>query len=242
MTKPGSKRIYLTFGDSLAYGHLREVCYTLRNGGLCILPSDTCYALAGIPTRQDVIGRIAKILPEKEHEPISLSFGSLQMVEDWVVLTANDYRTIDKFCPGPITVVCVIKETRDKIAISDLLHTSGTIGVRIPDSPVERQISIELGNPITTCAIRSDNNDIVRSYDDAIDIVRSRLSNLNENILLAAIQMKRIKYRDLSTVVSVQPSMASPYTIHVFRPGVIEPEEITDAIRSLSFWDVEDMT
>lgn len=237
-----SDTIRLTFGDSLSYGHLRQVCYTLKNGGLCILPSDTTYTIAAIPFRRDVLLWVTQLLPEKANDPIPLSFGSLAMVEEYVKLTAKDYRAIDKFCPGPITLVCKIKDRKDKSLLEDVLHTVGTIGIRIPDSPVERQISTELQRPITSCAIRDDEHNVVQDFDDAVDIVRSRMRDTPDSPILMAIRMTRIKYYNHSTVISVQTALTSPYDIHVYRPGIIAPKKIEDTIRQISFRDVEEWT
>jgi tRNA A37 threonylcarbamoyladenosine synthetase subunit TsaC/SUA5/YrdC len=176
-----------------------------------------------------------------------LAFGSLHLVEQYVKLTAKDERLIDHYCPGPLTLVCEISDRLDKRIIEDMLHSEGTIGVRIPDSPVERQISIELQRPITTCAVRTDEGDPVRSFDDAVNLVRDRMKNLGEDFLLFAVKMKRIKYRDVSTVASVQdhviPSgqeLVAPYSVYIYRPGIIEPKELEQSLRKISTSDIED--
>lgn len=234
--------IRLTFGDSLSYGHLREVCYVLKNGGLCILPSDTCYSVAALPLQREVMDSVAQLLPAKSKDPIPLAFGSLAMVERYVELSSEDHRAIDKFCPGPITLVCPIRSITEKHILQDMLHTQGTIGVRIPDSPVERQISSELERPITTCAIRDDDGVAVKDFDEAVDIIRMRLEGAKTEPTLMAIKMMRVKYATHSTVVSVHAELASPYMIKVYRPGVIDPEEIRDTVRQYSFRDVEEWT
>ncbi len=230
----------LTFGDSLAYADLRRVCQILREGGLCLLPSDTCYSIAALPFRRDAIGRVGRVLPGKEREAIPLSFGSLPLVEKWVKLTPRDLRAIDEFWPGPLTLVCEVKDWHDKHILADMLHTIGNIGVRISDSPVERQISTELDRPITTCAVRDENGKPVRSFDDAVSLVRGRLEETGEAFPFAAVRISRLRYRAVSTVATLQRSQVpahhhggSAYSIYVFRPGVIEPQRIERALRTV---------
>jgi tRNA threonylcarbamoyl adenosine modification protein (Sua5/YciO/YrdC/YwlC family) len=241
--------VRLTFGDSLAYGHLRQVCYTLRQGGLCILPSDTCYSLAALPFRRDALAHLASILPEKNVDPIPLAFGALHLVQQYVKLTNQDEKLIDAYCPGPLTLVCEINDRHDKKIIEDMLHTHGTIGVRIPDSTVERQISIDLQRPITTCAIREDSGEPVRSFDDAVSLVRMRMKTQQEEFLLFAVRMTRLAYRDLSTVASVQKDvlpegkqLVAPYSVFIYRPGILEPEQLENALRKIWPSDFEDWT
>jgi tRNA A37 threonylcarbamoyladenosine synthetase subunit TsaC/SUA5/YrdC len=243
--------VRLTFGDSLSYGHLRQACHTLRHGGLCILPSDTCYSLAALPFRRDALEHLGQILPDKQVDAIPLAFGSLNMLRHYVKLTAKDERLIDIHCPGPLTLVCEISDAQQKHIIEDLLHTQGSIGVRIPDSGVERQISVELQRPITTCAVRDDAGAPVRNFDDAVSIVRSRLKAKGEEFLLLAVRMTKVTYKELSTVAGVQSSLApaearealvAPYSVYIYRPGALEPEKLEDSLRRLSWSDFEDWT
>jgi L-threonylcarbamoyladenylate synthase len=229
----------LTLGDALAYSDLRSVCEILRDGGLCLVPSDTCYSIAALPFRRDAIARLGRVLPGKEQEPIPLCFGSLALVKKWVRLTPRDIRAIDEFWPGPLTLVCEIAEWHDPEIVSEMLHTVGNIGVRIPDSAVERQISSELERPITTCAVRDEAGRAVQSFDDAISVVRGRIDAIGEPISFAAIRGRRRLSRTVSTVATVQVSQAPAdvdtgegYTLYVFRPGAIEPEKIERRLRS----------
>jgi tRNA A37 threonylcarbamoyladenosine synthetase subunit TsaC/SUA5/YrdC len=236
------RHIPLAFNDTLCFGHVNELCNILRSGGLLILPSDTCYALAGIPDRRDVLATIASLLPHTRNQPIPLSFGSLNMLRRWVKLVDSDYRVIDNECPGPITLVCEIASELASTAISQALHTNGTIGIRIPASHVERQISIELDHPITTCAIRDDTGHEIRKYDDALDIIRQRSLSLQNQIFIAGVHMPRIRYSEHSTVVTVQPNLATPYTIHIYRPGAVDAHIIEGIVRTTTYRDVEDFT
>jgi L-threonylcarbamoyladenylate synthase len=243
--------IHLTFGDSLSYAHLKQLCYILRFGGVCIIPSDTTYSLAALPFRRDTITKLGKLLDRKNKDPIPLAFGSLNLVEQYVTLTTKDQKLIDKYFPGPLTLVCKIshKQMLNKAQLEDALNTTGTIGVRIPDSPVERQISVELQRPITTCAIRDEDGTPIRNFDDAVSIVRTRMEVLEEKGPLFAVRMTRIKYHDVSTVAttdnSVVPApnkLVAPYSIYIYRPGLIEPEKLEETARQLSYYDVEDGT
>jgi hypothetical protein len=198
------------------------------------------------------MARLATVLPQKASDPIPLAFGSLHLLVKYAKLTAKDERLIESYFPGPLTLVCEISSAQDQRIIEDMLHTHGTIGVRIPDSSVERQISTELDRPITTCAITDDTGKPIRSFDDAVSLVRARMMARDERSLLFAVRMKRLAYQDdkeLSTVASVQenalPSgqiLVSPYSVYIYRPGLLEPEMLEDNLRKVAFTEVEDWT
>lgn len=234
----------LTLGSSLSLHSINRIRKHLRDGGVCIVPSDTGYALTGLPFQKDVIQTISTVL-HHDSDPIPLSFGSMSMVEKYAELTKDDYLIMDTEFPGPITLVCGLKkaisETRKK-AISELLHTSGTIGIRIPDSPVERQISTELDTPITTCAIRDDSGNMIRNFDDAVTIVGDRMGEIIDNFHLIGITANRILYDEQSTVLTLQKSIASPMKFMIFRYGYVDPKDIQHILNLPSSKDLDDFT
>ena len=237
----------LTTGSSLPFYSISIIREFLKSGKFSVIPSDTGYALTGLPFRLDAIKTICKIL-HHEHDPISLSFGSITLVERYVELTARDYHVLDIHCPGPITLVCELNKkipTEKREKISNLLHTNGTLGVRISDSPVERQISIELDSPITTCAIRDDGGNIVTHFDDAIDIVKKGLKEIHENCEFIAVRANKILYTEQSTVLSIKKDLNFPYRVEVFRQGVVKSNELKhslDLFNRIKNRDFDDFT
>lgn len=238
----------LTPGGSLSHADVRLLCYTLRNGGICVVPSDTCYSIAILPFRWDSLKHLTVILPEKEHDAIPLAFDSYNLLSRYLELTTIHQRLIEASMPGPVTMVCDINGARDSHMIQSALNTQGTIGARIPDSPVERQISAELNEPITTCAIRDDSGNPVRSFDDAVSLVSLCLKDNDDRFLVYAVRGARLAYSDVSTVVSIQKkaddeaSGQDKNILHVYRHGVIEPEKLESKLRELSQFDYEDWT
>jgi len=101
--------VRLTYGASLTYEHFRNVRWVLTHKGVCILPSDTGYSLASLISIPGVPEKVCRILG-RGNEPISLSFGTLSQVESFAELSAKDWRVLDLHCPGPITLVCKLRE------------------------------------------------------------------------------------------------------------------------------------
>lgn len=241
--------VRISLGEALSQGHLRQVCYTLNIGGIALIPSDTAYSLAALPFRRDSMAHLASLQPQKATESVLLAFGTLKLVKQYATLTAKDERLIDAHCPGPLTLVCEIASTQNKVIIEDMLHTHGTIGVRIPASAVERQISVELERPITTCAIRDDQGNPTRSFDDAFSILRERLKRAEVQFPISAVRLRRISVQELSTIASVQKGalptgmeLFEPYQVFILRPGAIEAEQLESSVRKLWPCDIEEWT
>lgn len=235
-------RIKLSLNNSISYSHLREIRHCMSYGGILIIPSDTCYSLASFPMHKKALRLLANIQPESATKEIPLSFASLKMLEDYCVLQSEDIHVIDEFCPGPITIVCEMKNQIIKDDLNDFIHTKGTIGARIPDSAVERQISEFLNSPITTCAVRDDQGKVVRNYDDVVDLVKKRVVGVISNYDIMAIQVPHFKYNESSTVFSLQSSIIGNYEIQIFREGVVSSKKIKSASKDLGWSDLEQMT
>ena len=120
-----------------------------------------------------------------------------------------------------------------KDKFSELLSTKdGTLGIRIPDSVVERQICEYIDSPITTYAIRDESNNIIRKYDDALDIIFDRLKKKNLRIPIFTIKTSSIKLPDHSTVLAVHPLLTDGESAKIFREGLIDEKEIIKWLNS----------
>ncbi len=235
-------KFQLTTGSSLTYGQLREIRYAMQYGGVCIIPSDTCYSVAGLPFSYGIIDSISNFVPQIINKEVPLSFSNVFMVEQWVHLTSKDYRVIDEELPGPATIICKIKDEMKKPIIEKFLHTKGTIGIRIPDSPIERQLSEFLNHPITTCAIRSDNGLIIQDSDEVIEVVRKRTENIDSKQRILLVRNSKFKYKNNSTIITFQDNR-KPNELVVIRQGEIDPKKMKkDSENYYSQWDIEDFT
>jgi tRNA A37 threonylcarbamoyladenosine synthetase subunit TsaC/SUA5/YrdC len=233
----------------LGIGDVYELRSILRNGGLCVLPSDTCYALAGLPFVRGIGDDIDRLL-ERNGEKISLAFGSLTLAERYVEVDWADYRIIDEFMPGPLTLVEPMRcglDGMQRDLMSRVLRTAGTIGVRISDSIVERQLSTELDRPVTSVAIYYQKQVPVKNYVDAVDIVREAMQRHDVRRRLAAVRYRKVRDGEVSTVIERRRTTVAnedpreePYVVH--REGELDPIRLIAAAKRWTFRDVEDWT
>lgn len=226
-------------GGELTLGEMHEVRGALNKGGLAIVPSDTCYALAGIPFVRGVPGLIDSVLC-RGFEKISLGFGSLAMAERFTTFGWMEYRLADEFLPGPLTIVAPIRpDVPNRAVVAELLHTSGTVGVRVTQSRVERQISNELQAPLTTSAIMRSGLS-VKHYEDAVETVQRGLDgvDLSDRVPLVAIRHPDVREGDRSTVVE----RSGPRCLVVHRDGAVDERKLRRVVRSYTPRDVEDWT
>lgn len=223
--------------EELNNSQMRAILQIIALGGVCLIPSDTGYSLATNPYNIRNVNNLRKLLPHSSGVPISLCFASRKMAKNYAIFSAKDERTFDTFSYSPITLICPVRNGIIRKNLEPVIEMLNTIGVRISDSPVERQIAEKLNIPITTCAIRDENGSIVRNFDDAVEVLRKRMQDINEKIPLATIKSSHIKYDKDSTILS----FANP-EVKILRIGMIDPNDIINAAKGITIYDAEDWT
>jgi len=228
----------LTDNMLIPRSYLFEVRRILNSGGLCVVPSDTCYALVGIPMLKGVGDAIRAIL-DKGSTPISVTFGTQKLAERFVEFNRANLKIIDDYSPGPLTIVAALRadvsDQHAKLLNEALMNPKREIGVRFPDSPAELQLSSELERPLTTTAIMYRNGLPVRSFDDALDIVLEGAARHGLDRGICAIRRKEAKFvGELSTVVEAEVNSfdgGSKYIIH--REGDVSERRIRRSLAGL---------
>lgn len=233
-------------GDMLPPGEIHQVRRTLGLGGLCLVPSDTCYAVAGNPLRRGVADLIDAVL-DRHGQKISLSFASQIMIERFVELGYKEHRILDAADHNtPLTLVAPIRASLDPVvqeALPRSLFTKGELGVRLPHSWIERQLSAELDSPITSTAIYYADGSRVLNFDDAVTIVLAGLMRIHrENTPVIAIRHPTITSHDVSSVVGYKRDPSGQQGLIIFREGAVERKRIVDIAGAISPRDVEEWT
>jgi tRNA threonylcarbamoyl adenosine modification protein (Sua5/YciO/YrdC/YwlC family) len=157
---------------------IEQVADVLRKGGLIIYPTDTVYGLGCDITNHKAIEAIAKlrnIKPEKAN--FSFICYDLSHISDYIKPIDNaTFRVLKKALPGPFTFIFNASHAVPKLLSSN----KKTVGIRVPDNNIAREIVKTLGNPILSTSIH-DEDDIIEystdpeliheKYQDLVDIV-----------------------------------------------------------------------
>lgn len=192
-----------TLNGSIKNRDIQVIKQHLLHSNLIIVPSDTCYSIAACVFNDEIYKKINKILNRKDI-PISIAFPNYTVAEEFGDLNIRVRGLLEKFTPGPITVICSVtnRDTRLKKVGQVIRSKDNTIGIRIPDSQIEREVAGSTKYPITTVAVRDTNGKIVQDLDEAIEIVLMGIEKLNEPIEVGAIEGDNF-YKTHSTVVKV---------------------------------------
>lgn len=125
--------------------NLRLAAERLARGGLVAFPTETVYGLGAHAFRPEALARIFEAKRRPFFDPLILHIGDLALMER-VCAGMDDRaeRLMDRFWPGPLTLVLPKAEAVPDIATSGL----PTVAVRMPDHPVALGLLRAAGFPV----------------------------------------------------------------------------------------------
>lgn len=151
---------------------LQQAVQTLRRDGLIVYPTDTIYGLGADALSENAIERVYAVKMRPRSMPVSVAVSDIEMLGAIAVVDRTADAFIDRFLPGPVTVVLKAKSCLPEI----LTGGTGLIGIRFPDHPVPLEIIRELDAPITATSANIHGgpnpvsaNDVHVSHDLLID-------------------------------------------------------------------------
>ncbi|MBW8049014.1 MAG: threonylcarbamoyl-AMP synthase [Cytophagales bacterium] len=156
-----------------------KVVDCIRKGGLIIYPTDTVYGLGCDIFNQRAVEKVCRIKVVKP-EKINLSFicYDLSNIAEYAKnIHTPVFKAMKKALPGPFTFILQANNNVPKI----LKTRKKTVGIRVPDNNIPRNIVHELGNPIITTSLRDD--DKIIEYPTDPKLIYEEYKNLVDIII-----------------------------------------------------------
>lgn len=117
----------------------------LQRDGLVVYPTETVYGLGADALSEDAVMRVYEAKNRLLSKPISIAVSDMDMLTAVAVVDDAARAFIERFLPGPVTVVLPAKSCLPAI----LTGGTGLIGIRWPDHEVALAIIARLDSPIT---------------------------------------------------------------------------------------------
>jgi tRNA threonylcarbamoyl adenosine modification protein (Sua5/YciO/YrdC/YwlC family) len=139
-----------------------KVVEVLKKGGLIIYPTDTVYGLGCDITNLKAMEKVAKIKGVKLNKAnFSFICYDLSNLSDYVKqIDTPTYKILKRALPGPYTFVLPGNSNLPKA-----FKKKKTVGIRVPDSIIIRELVKKLGNPIVSTSIY-DEDDLLEYTTD----------------------------------------------------------------------------
>ena len=183
---------------------IKIAAQSLCKGGLVIIPTETVYGVAADMRNTDAVSRLYKIKQRPQNKPFSLLINSKEKVEDFATgLDELAFKLIDKFWPGPLTLIFPAKDGNSKV------------GLRMPDNNIALSLITAVGAPLFCPSANLSGKPAPADFEQA-------LKNLGDEVDVA-IDAGRARLGIESTVVDLT---RRPFKIQ--RQGALSSEEIQE--------------
>lgn len=164
--------------DNPQQRNIDTVVETLRKGGVIIYPTDTIYGIGCDITNPSAIERVCRIKgvdPKKAQ--FSFVCSDLSHISDYVKsIDTPTFRLLKNALPGPYTFILNAGKQVPKL----LQTKKATVGIRVPDNEICRMIVAQLGNPIMSTSLPTDED--VEYYTDP-EIMHDRFEKLVDIVI-----------------------------------------------------------
>lgn len=116
----------------------------LDSSQVIAFPTETVMGLGIVFDDKDAYNLLNQIKRRPEDKPYTLMVSSIADIDRYAYLTFRDRQIINKFMPGPLTVLLNSKKT----VPSHVTHGTGVIGIRVPNMKVIRDMISYVGKPL----------------------------------------------------------------------------------------------
>ncbi|PCH53753.1 MAG: threonylcarbamoyl-AMP synthase [Flavobacteriaceae bacterium] len=139
-----------------------KVVAVLKKGGLIIYPTDTVYGIGCDITNTKAMEKVARIKGIKlEKANFSFICFNLSNLSDYVKqIDTTTFKILKKALPGPYTFILPGNNNLPKA-----FRNKKTVGIRIPNANIIRELVHKLGNPIVSTSIY-DEDDLIEYTTD----------------------------------------------------------------------------
>jgi tRNA threonylcarbamoyl adenosine modification protein (Sua5/YciO/YrdC/YwlC family) len=121
-----------------------------------IYPTDTLYAFGCDALNVRAVEKICNlkgINPEKSN--LSIICNDLSIISEYAKVDTPTFKLMKRNLPGPFTFILPTTSSLPKI-----YKKKKTVGIRVPDNNIIREIVIRLGNPVLSTSIIDENDEI----------------------------------------------------------------------------------
>ncbi|MEN8116334.1 MAG: L-threonylcarbamoyladenylate synthase [Bacteroidota bacterium] len=167
------------FNENPNTREIRKIADILRNGGLIIYPTDTVYGLGCDITNQKAVEKVARWKGVKI-EKCNFSFicSDFSHLSDYTKPISNTtFKILKKNLPGPFTFILEANNNVPKY----FKGKKKTVGIRIPDNNIIREIVAELGNPIMSTSIHDE--DEILEYTTDPELIHDKYQDIAEVVI-----------------------------------------------------------
>ncbi len=135
---------------------IQKAIEILKNGGIIIYPTDTCYGIGVDATNKEAIKKMINLKGRNFKKPISIIVKNFKMAQEICEFNLQAKKIFKKYLPGPLTLI--LKKKKNIYQLPNIL-TAGKqkIGIRMPKNKIALELIRKFNKPITTTSANISN-------------------------------------------------------------------------------------
>jgi tRNA threonylcarbamoyl adenosine modification protein (Sua5/YciO/YrdC/YwlC family) len=141
-----------------------QVVKCLKDGGVIIYPTDTVYGIGCDINNKRAVEKVARIKNiDLKKANFSFVCADLSHISDFTKPISNPtFKIMKKVLPGPFTFILNASNNVPKLFSSK----KKTVGIRVPDNNICKEIVKALGNPIMSTSVHDNEEDDIQYITD----------------------------------------------------------------------------
>jgi tRNA threonylcarbamoyl adenosine modification protein (Sua5/YciO/YrdC/YwlC family) len=166
------------FNENPNLREILKIVDVLQKGGLIVYPTDTVYGLGCDITNAKAVEKVARIKNVKvEKNNFSFICSDLSHISDFTKPISNSvFKLMKKNLPGPFTFILEANNNVPKY-----FKNKKTVGIRVPNNNIIREIVRELGNPILSTSIHDE--DEILEYTTDPELIYEKYQDIAEIVI-----------------------------------------------------------
>ena len=205
---------YIDFTTSINEDKIKQLANDLASGDIGIFPTDTVYGIGCNVFSEKSISKLFKLKNRISSKPITVLISNLQMLDELAIdITDIEYKLIEAFWPGPLTIIFHKNPKVSEVLTSNL----NTIGIRMPNHIVTQKLIEYSKNPIATSSANISDMPAATNLSDISEYFNGNVDFMIDNgpspIGVA------------STIVKVENN-----SLHILRQGSISEDMINKVL------------
>jgi L-threonylcarbamoyladenylate synthase len=125
---------------------IEKAIRVLSRDGLVVYPTETIYGLGVDALSETAVYKVYEAKQRQMGKPISVAISDIEMIYGIAYVDEFAEEFIQKFLPGPVTVVVPMKSSLPSV----LSGGTGKVGIRYPDHAIAQAIIAKFDGPITS--------------------------------------------------------------------------------------------
>lgn len=135
---------------------IEKIVTLLHDGGTIIYPTDTLYGIGCDALNVRAVEKICDlkgINPQKSN--LSIICNDLSIISEYAKVSTPIFKLMKRNLPGPFTFILPTTSSLPKI-----YKNRKTVGIRVPDNNIIREIVAQLGNPVLSTSVKDENDEV----------------------------------------------------------------------------------